>query len=437
MSGLRSFTCFAWGAALFVAVPAAALKEDRVKPSHASLAHHDSTVSLADRLPWYTSGEALHRRAGELARSCKQATLSLSDITSPDGGVSLDTVHIRRDSPSNTKKTKAVLFFGIHSRELISTESGLHFMQTLCGTGPASARANSLLDQVDFVIVPNANPLGRKEVDRGNFCKRTNEHDVDLNRNWGFDGHMDPESKDKDTNPGPHSFSEPESRLLQHFVAQEKPDIFLDVHSGSYLLGTPWAYSPQAYPKDQAMLLEVLKPISDKYCDGQCPYGNAADLVGYPAPGTEMDYLKDRVGTPYSFSWEIYVGDRYREYFIDKARKQREAHGGEAMSKSFSSMLLEEDAYKVGESLVDATQDVNRAQAEASRLRGAAALLQIDENATASTQPQRLLSSRRNEACLMQFAPMTEKETREVVENWSDAYLDLCERVLAHKSRDS
>lgn len=409
-----------------------AFSDARVPIARHAERHDERSVTLQERLPWYHSADDIHRSLASLAQSCQGAQLTMSNMSSPDGNVTLDTVHISRASKDSAKKTKAVFFFGIHSRELISTESGLHFAQTLCGKGPAAKRASSLLDKVDFAIVPNANPYGRKTVEKGDFCKRTNEHGVDLNRNWGLEGHSDSLQEDDgaDTNPGPHSFSEPESQLLAKFVEKEKPQIFLDVHSGSYLLGTPWAYSPKAYPEDEAMLLEVLKPISEKYCKGECPYGNAADMVGYAAPGTEMDYVKE-IGTPYSFSWEIYVGPKYRPVFAQKAQEQHQQAGKAAKSAS----LLQRDARKVYEALVDSTQDLKEEEDEASNLRGFGAL-RDDEDATAlkTSSQARILADSTEEACIEQFAPRTEKETQEVVENWSDAYLDLCERVLNLKT---
>ena len=37
----------------------------------------------------------------------------------------------------------------------------------------------------DIHVVPNVNPRGRRAVEAGAFCRRSNEDGVDLNRNWG------------------------------------------------------------------------------------------------------------------------------------------------------------------------------------------------------------------------------------------------------------
>lgn len=75
--------------------------------------------------------------------------------------------------------------FGEHPRELISPETGLNLINTLCGEMSSSnLNIDSLLEQNIFQIVLNANPYGRTLVEEGESCRRTNENGIDLNRNW-------------------------------------------------------------------------------------------------------------------------------------------------------------------------------------------------------------------------------------------------------------
>jgi hypothetical protein len=63
----------------------------------------------------------------------------------------------------------------------------------------------------DFVVVVNANPESRKKVEEGDYCLRTNEHGVDINRNWSFEwAPMDCE-REVEVCPGPSPFSEVET----------------------------------------------------------------------------------------------------------------------------------------------------------------------------------------------------------------------------------
>ena len=89
----------------------------------------------------------------------------------------------KTDAHHDTQKN--FILFGEHSRELISPETGIHFLETLCEKRYTEGiDASSLLEKHQFRLILNANPEGRKSVETGDFCKRTNEKDVDLNRNW-------------------------------------------------------------------------------------------------------------------------------------------------------------------------------------------------------------------------------------------------------------
>lgn len=109
--------------------------------------------------------------------------------------------------------------------------------------------------------MPDANPPGRKQLLEGLYCKRTNENGVDINRNWG-DEHRNSTTEGDEAYPGSEGFSEPETQALRDLVDAEKPDVFLSVHSGSYLLGAFPGYGPSP-SENQGTLDHVLKPISD------------------------------------------------------------------------------------------------------------------------------------------------------------------------------
>lgn len=114
------------------------------------------------------------------------------------------------------KKNKAFVIFGEHARELISPETGLHFVKKLCGD---SEEVKAVKDNYELRMIVNVNPLSREKVEQGDFCKRENENGVDLNRN--YKSHWtsvrflyiikehDPEMVR--TAPGPFAFSEAET----------------------------------------------------------------------------------------------------------------------------------------------------------------------------------------------------------------------------------
>ncbi|CAK0900617.1 unnamed protein product, partial [Prorocentrum cordatum] len=159
----------------------------------------------------------------------------------------------------------------------------------------------------------------RRQVESGAWCKRTNEDGVDLNRNWG-DQHRDAvhDVPGDEMNPGPRGFSEPESQLLQALAQEERPDLFVSVHSGAYLLGTPYGYTRSKVPTGAAAMAELLGPISRDHCGGDCPYGDLAELIHYDSMGCDIDWVMEHVGTPYVYTWEIYVGDAIRQGYIEQ-----------------------------------------------------------------------------------------------------------------------
>merc|ERR1719162_26367 len=52
-------------------------------------------------------------------------------------------------------------------------------------------------------------------------------------------------------------------------------------------------------------MLEVLTALDKDHC--QCPFGAAGAEVGYPCPGTCLDYAYAKLNTPFAFAFEIYV----------------------------------------------------------------------------------------------------------------------------------
>jgi hypothetical protein len=273
-----------------------------------------------------------------------------------------------------------LIVFGEHARELITVESALDLVRTFCGDGPNAEAAAHVLESVELVLVPNANPLSRKQVESGMYCKRTNEDGVDLNRNWG-DQHRDErfikKMRGEEVYPGPHGFSEPEAKILRDLVGEEKPDIYLSVHSGAHLLGIPYGYSSGAKPDNAADMLEILRPISKNHCNA-CPYGNLAQIVGYENGGCDIDYVQEQHHTTYVFTWEIYAGP--------------------SSSLSFAQLK---------------GSNANH------RLRS------YQHLKTRLPEEQQV-----PETCIGHFNPLTEVGTRSVLDNWTGAYVELFQLVV-------
>lgn len=329
----------------------------------------------------------------------------------------MDVVTIKGSSSDASPKQKAMFVFGEHARELVTTESAVHFARSICGLGsipPAQARA--ALAKVDFVLVPNANPLGRQQVENGAFCKRTNENSVDLNRNWGDDhrdnnarpmslvdsGDIDDSLGDEE-NPGAKGFSEPETQILHSLVEEVSPHLFLSVHSGTFLLGMPFGFSDAEQPANSGEMMSMLSNINGQYCGGCCPTGSLAS-IGYDSKGCSIDFVTEHLKVPFAFTWEIY-----------------------ADSKD-SSLVSRMVARKAEDVIAGVSGVMPKAASNASDF---ATITENFLNGKAASLLQTSLSSNAHgdgdDACLAQFNPRDEETLNDLLDAWSPAYMSLAD----------
>jgi len=231
---------------------------------------------------------------------------------------------------------------------------------------------------------------------------------VDLNRNFG-DDHREDEQKLKgdEMDPGPHGFSEIESQMIRDLTLDEAPDIFLSVHSGAYLLGTPYGYTRDGKPHGEQAMLDVLKPISERFCNGDCPFGGLASLMSYKSKGSDIDWVKEQLDTPYVFTWEIYVGPNIRKYYADEAHFRTE---GRPMSDE-ARQFFGDDISTGGTAATFLQKGTSRQSLHA--------------------KSQRPENEQDPSACFDQFNPESEMEAQEVAHTWTQAYLTLCDEVAA------
>lgn len=342
------------------------------------------------------------------------------------------TLQAKEVNAGEHSRQKALLVFGEHARELVSSESGLDFVRNLCGLGALDAdRVRKALARTDFVLVPNANPLGRRLVENGAFCKRTNEHGVDLNRNWGddhrdeFSGWMSAASitagaDDNDAgggselNPGEHGFSEPETQILLALAEEVSPKLFLSVHSGTYLLGMPFGFSENEQAPHANQMLQILSSLNEQHFGGGCPFGGIASVIGYHSNGCSIDYVTEHLHVPFAFTFEIYADSRYaaQPTFTAQTKDNSRAAGdADALFRKNHSAL---DAFFKGSpSFLQHGQSQTQSNSSGT------------DNATQQSQHSR------NEDCLAQFNPLDGRVLGQVLQAWTGAYLDLAEQTAA------
>jgi hypothetical protein len=359
------------------------------------------TRTMAELAPYYHSTEAIHKELTDLSSRCPGMTLESHSATGPQGERNIDVVTIRGTSGAAVNKN--FLLFGEHSRELISPESGLHFVKTLCGETGQSAKAKKVLENSEFQIVVNGNPGSRKKVEQGNFCLRVNPAGVDLNRNWDEEWQPGAVLDPADTNPGPKPFSEPETQLFKQLVSDYRPTTFLTIHSGTKGMYMPWAFDMEHLAnRNQPQMMEILKSLDKDHC--QCPFGAAGKEVGYSCPGTCLDWVYDKLQTQYAFAFEIYTNpimdDMLRE------RWQEKMSSGTAVFYQMHSHLGHEHFLDVF-----AEHPSSFVQMNSTRL--ASRHMHMND-----------------EDCFAQFNPSDEEEFKGVIDNWSSAYLDMAEMVV-------
>jgi hypothetical protein len=324
-----------------------------------------SASSLGD-LPFYHTSEQLSAELRRLEGSCPGFHVDRHTV----GQLELEIAALKK--PGASPKSMMYLLFGEHSRELISPESGLHFLRSLCGETEASQHLADVLDTTHFRVVLNANPLSRRKVEAGDFCLRVNERGVDLNRNWAYAWQGNKYGV-RDTNPGPSPFSEPETQLLRDDVTAAAPTAFVSVHSGTRAMFMPWAFEQgRVADRNRGAMQRILRDVDAEFC--QCPSGAAGNVNGYGAKGTSMDYVYES-GAQFAFLFEIFVGHgRYPPgHLRGRWQKQLEAE---------------------------------------------------EELAQVSSVP-------RSQRCLELFNPTTALTYNATVDNWARAYGDVARRVAA------
>lgn len=219
-------------------------------------------------------------------------------------------------------RSRVVLNFGEHGRELITTETAIGFLRCLSDNTELNRliakyttldpkEVRNILDSTIIKVIPMENENGRAKVEEGELCERKNGRGVDPNRNWSVDwGVKEPDYDPKEEYPGKKAFSEPEVKILKNISETFKPDVFINIHSGMEALFVPFDHrNTIAYGTNVNATLDVLHDINKIFCKGNCSIGSGGATVGYLAHGTLTDYLH-QAGIPITSTWEIYGDEK-------------------------------------------------------------------------------------------------------------------------------
>ena len=262
----------------------------------------------------YHTNEELFEEFEKLLSNCDNNIITKHELIqdlNPSNKILYYSIEASDFNPSSRKANTVFMLFGEHSRELIPTEAALFIAKALCNKIDKYSKStiSKILKNSKVYIMPVLNIIGRKLVAEGDYCKRTNENDVDLNRNW--DSHWSAAEKFAQTNPGSFPFSEWETAKLKELLEKMKPKTFITTHSGNLGMYSPFAYKKFLFEdltedsaRNMRNIQSIIMKINRQYCN--CISGSIGNDLGYLCPGTCLDYAFENLNIANSFAFEIY-----------------------------------------------------------------------------------------------------------------------------------
>lgn len=200
---------------------------------------YENRMGLKTSPPFHNYQSTLAELAGIAARY--PVITRLDTIGYSLGGRAICCLKIS-DNPDQDEDEPPILMLGNHhGNEVHSVEATLYQVNYLVDHYGTDPEVTNWVNSMEIRYVPMVNPDGREAM------RRTNDHGVDLNRNYsvGFTA---------SENHGAEPFSEPETRAVRDLAAQYPPVMSLTYHtSGQYVLYS-WTHTDQAAPDSSAMI---------------------------------------------------------------------------------------------------------------------------------------------------------------------------------------
>lgn len=222
----------------------------------------------------------------------------------------------------NRADVRVAILCGQHAREIITSEICFNLIRLiqLDSAHPLFTERIAALREkgVGFWVVPVINDWGREQIesDPHKACLRKNKNGVDLNRNFPC---PDLEKTDLPSNAttyaGAFDMSEPESKALNSFLEQVRPDIMFNVHSGIERVLLPYDCCSLAVHRNYKKMLEVAQlakrsvaantPDLQYVKPSQWFTGSSSQLL-YESHGTLMDYAVHTYDVPFAYTLEVF-----------------------------------------------------------------------------------------------------------------------------------
>jgi len=210
---------------------------------------------------------------------------------------------IRINATAGNAKAKKIYFQGgQHAREWIGPVTVMYITQQLLEKYGKESAVTQLVRDIEFTIVPLANPDGyeyawtKERLWRKNRRRNSDgTYGVDLNRNWDehWGGGGSSGVPSSDTYRGTAPFSEPESSQLSKLVTSLGPTVIaaIDFHSYSQLILRPYGWTNANCPDETALkaigegVRQAIRAVHNK------DYTNQKSIDLYVTTGTASDWF--------------------------------------------------------------------------------------------------------------------------------------------------
>ncbi|KFO86026.1 Carboxypeptidase B, partial [Buceros rhinoceros silvestris] len=232
-------------------------------------------------------------------------------------------MYLLKVGKSGSNKKAIFMDCGFHAREWISPAFCQWFVKEAVETYGKDTVVTTLLNSLDFFVLPVLNIDGyvytwtnnrmwrkTRSKNAGSLCIGT---DPNRNFNAGWCTLGASEKPCDSTYCGSAPESEKETKALADFIRQHLSTIkaYLTIHSYSQLLLFPYSYTyqlPSDYKELNSVAQAASKQLASLY-NTKYTYGPGATTI-YPAAGGSDDWAYDQ-GIKYSFTFELRDTGRY------------------------------------------------------------------------------------------------------------------------------
>ncbi|WP_298556711.1 M14 family zinc carboxypeptidase, partial [uncultured Algibacter sp.] len=201
----------------------------------------------------------------------------------------------------------------MHAREISSVMNTFYFMWYILENYSTDPFIKNLVDNHEIYVMPISNPDGyrwneviapsggglqRKNLrpgvaDNGTTSSSNNVRGVDLNRNfnyyWGWDDSGSSPTTSSNTYRGPSAGSEPETQIVQEFIASHDIKVAVNHHGGLNSIVTS-SYNGESTAADSGREDEYAKICHDLTHYNRYIYGSAPNTL-YEANGDINDWM--------------------------------------------------------------------------------------------------------------------------------------------------